>query len=195
LKFQTLDGHSVQNRIPIIEVLHLLRWKMCQSCLASFGVVEINTQLGDDKIILLINSFDCFREQNFFKDFPSWNTFDFITVIGSIVDVFMTEFLVCKASEGSRKKEYKCVNCVLVTEIRNRNLPGIYTYNRESSLKNLKLYCDYDSCSGEKSFGWSRVKCQNWSFMLIFYVDANDDCIINKLDEKLHFDIFDVGQV
>ncbi|XP_012056925.1 PREDICTED: voltage-dependent calcium channel type A subunit alpha-1-like [Atta cephalotes] len=37
-----------------------------------------------------------FGVKNFFKDFPSWNTFDFITVIGSIVDVFMTEFLISK---------------------------------------------------------------------------------------------------
>jgi hypothetical protein len=50
-----------------------------------------------DTFTLLIDFFNCSREQNFFKD--AWNTFDFITVIGSIVDALVIEFGVRKVSK------------------------------------------------------------------------------------------------
>jgi len=50
-----------------------------------------------DIFILLIDFLNCSREQNFFKD--AWNTFDFITVIGSIVDALVIEFGVRKTSK------------------------------------------------------------------------------------------------
>jgi len=35
----------------------------------------------------------CLLKQNYFRD--SWNVFDFITVVGSVVDVIVTERDVC----------------------------------------------------------------------------------------------------
>lgn len=56
---------------------------------------------------MLIDSFDCSREQNFFRD--AWNIFDFITVIGSIVDALVIEFGVRRAPKSSAATEYKCL--------------------------------------------------------------------------------------
>ena len=43
------------------------------------------------------NIYSCF-DQSYFRD--GWNTFDFITVVGSIVDALMMEFEVSPLSLG-----------------------------------------------------------------------------------------------
>ncbi|XP_070165295.1 voltage-dependent calcium channel type A subunit alpha-1 isoform X14 [Polyergus mexicanus] len=55
--------------------------------------------------ILKLVAFGC---KNFFKD--AWNTFDFITVIGSIVDALVIEFgeLLTSVSSGGQLNEKKC---------------------------------------------------------------------------------------
>ncbi|KAG5316037.1 CAC1A protein, partial [Pseudoatta argentina] len=89
LKIAAFGVKYHKTSVILLDFLTIVNLVVTLLFLIDFGV-EINTQLGDDKIILLINSFDCFREQNFFKD--TWNIFDFMTVIGSIIDAVMIEF-------------------------------------------------------------------------------------------------------
>ncbi|KAG5324513.1 CAC1A protein, partial [Acromyrmex heyeri] len=89
LKIAAFGVKYHKTSVILLDFLTIVNLVVTLLFLIDFGV-EINIQLGDDKIILLINSFDCFREQNFFKD--TWNIFDFMTVIGSIIDAVMIEF-------------------------------------------------------------------------------------------------------
>lgn len=59
---------------------------------------SLDATIGKIDSAMVSNRFSCLipREQNFFKD--AWNMFDFVTVIGSIVDALVIEFGVRRAS-------------------------------------------------------------------------------------------------
>ena len=59
---------------------------------------------------------DCFQ-QSYFRD--GWNTFDFITVVGSIVDALMMEFEVSHAQMLTAIKEVEAPPLNAVPSMRN----------------------------------------------------------------------------
>lgn len=68
--------------------------------------------------------------QNFFKD--PWNTFDFITVIGSIVDALVIEFGVSKKKENA--------NALTAIAVRKRGLNLKYPTTLKDFLRNYISY-------------------------------------------------------
>lgn len=142
LDFSILTLHGVlvliarvQNRVQTIILLTCICCDLedVSGLFNELGIVESNIPAGSDVITLLIDSFDCSRGQNFFKD--AWNTFDFITVVGSIVDALVVEFGVRRAPTSSGKQSLSVLIAFLATKTRNRTIPGICTFDRAPPRK------------------------------------------------------------
>lgn len=103
----TTDGSPLLYEFHLYHVLHI--WSNPQTyCLWSRGKYEFNifltaictynsnffqsSNLHDSLLLTSASLITNFTFQSYFKD--SWNTFDFVTVLGSIVDALMVEFAV-----------------------------------------------------------------------------------------------------
>ncbi|KAJ9592913.1 hypothetical protein L9F63_015418, partial [Diploptera punctata] len=78
----------------------------CILKIVAFGVRVRNTITSTTTATYTLISISIHNKRNFFKD--PWNTFDFITVIGSIIDALVIELGDCNPEKKNNKGGLKC---------------------------------------------------------------------------------------
>ena len=146
----------------------LVSWSGLPNNLEGSGQFKMNVN------IFWQTSFILFLLQSYFKD--NWNTFDFVTVVGSIVDALMVEFAVsiniCVANIRKGFESFSTVSSLaffrLLYALKIAQAhAGYIEYLNQNTHFHIPKGCDY---RGE--FLW--VLCRQfqyflWSFQKIFY--------------------------